>query len=48
MVRHELTARPFEQLELIQKRYPKQDHYTAIDPAFEDGLAALFPPAKIR
>jgi len=44
----ELTARPFEQLELIQKRYPKQDHYTAIDPAFEDGLAALFPPAKIR
>ena len=46
LLEEQLSARPFAQLELEQKRYPKLDHYTAIDAAFEDGLAALFPPRK--
>lgn len=44
LLEQQLSARPFAQLELIRKRYPNRDHYNAIDPAFEDGLRALFPP----
>jgi predicted alpha/beta superfamily hydrolase len=44
LLEEQLAARPFEQLELAQKRYPNRDHYNAIEPAFEDGLRMLFPP----
>jgi hypothetical protein len=42
LLEQQLAAHPFDQLELIQKRYPDKDHYNAIEPAFEDGLRALF------
>lgn len=42
ILEEKLAARPFDDLDLIHKRYAKHDHYTAILPAFEDGLAILF------
>ena len=42
LVERLLAERPFERLELTHKRYPGKDHENAIDPAFEDGLRALF------
>jgi len=38
----QLAAQPFEQLEIISRRFPRKNHFNVLDDAFETGLSLLF------
>ena len=42
LLEQQLTALPFPGLEIVSRRFPQRDHYTALPDAFREGLAALF------
>lgn len=42
MLESQLAARPFSQLEVISRRFPKHDHYNVLPDAFREGLQRLF------
>jgi len=42
LLEQQLAARPFPGLEIVSRRFPQRDHYTALPDAFREGLAALF------
>jgi hypothetical protein len=42
LLEEQLAARPFPQLEIISRRFPRRDHYDVLPDAFRAGLTALF------
>src|SRR5258708_1710325 len=41
LLEQQLAAKPFAELEIISRRFPKKDHYNVVPEAFATGLAAL-------
>jgi hypothetical protein len=41
-IRGQLAARPFPQLEVSSRRFPRRDHYSVLPDAFREGLRILF------
>jgi len=42
LLEQQLAAQPFTGLEIISRRFPRNDHYNVVPAAFATGLAALF------
>jgi len=42
----QLTARPFAQLEIISRRFPRRNHFNVLPVAFATGIQALFGSAE--
>ena len=41
----QLAAQPFEDLEIISRRFPGRNHYNVVADAYVAGLSALFAPS---
>ena len=43
LLEHQLEAKPFEQLQIITRRFPRKNHFNVLGPAFQTGMETLFP-----
>jgi len=44
----QLAAKPFEQLEVISRRFPKKNHFNVLGVSFQTGLEMLFGTGKVE
>ena len=42
LLEKQLAAKPFRELEIISRRFPRLNHFNVVPKAFAAGLAALF------
>jgi hypothetical protein len=47
LLKNQLTARPFERLQVDSKIFLKRDHYNVLPDAFGAGLGGLFGPESV-